>query len=174
MTRVIFVLIFTLVATIGTTTVQAFEAGSSDLLWPNMNKWVCNIDSELQRRDEGKTYVRVSELISEAETIVNTRDMLQRNDDDTCRSYLPQNLHQGLKRILNHQGISENFALDLTTKAASEIADAGMGGGVMVCETQILTEDELSAQYSSYYYLKFGTVRAGKHLIVRLRTNWGK
>lgn len=151
---------------------QACQSDTSGEIFGALQKWVCELDTVLIRKDQFKDYVRQLHLVTNKEAIKVTRVLIAANDDEVCRIYPAADAVLILKRILGHQGVADTFAGVLSQSAAVEIAAAGSGRSVTNCESQTLFIDGVEKSYTNYYYIKFGSARQGKHLIIKVVTSW--
>lgn len=139
--------------------------------WPDLSAWTCEVGATLDERDENTDFTRDITLITSQEEIRSIRQSVARLDDEVCRKYPVADYQQPLIRIQTHQGLQERDFGERRSFAAAEIWNTGTQGPLLACEAQILNDDP-ARRYIQYYYLKFGPVREGKHLIVRVESSW--
>lgn len=140
--------------------------------WPDLSRLVCEIETELAHRDADSNLKRRVDLITDGKEIKNIRNAVDELDDDVCRKYREGDFAIPLSRILKHQGLPDAFAKERQQYAAAEIWNESDQGPLTACETQLLKDGGWGPEYQQYYYLKYGSVRERKHLVIRITSIW--
>jgi len=136
----------------------------------NLGHWVCELGSEMALRDAGADYTRQAELFSAAAQIKAVRAGLI--GGETCRSFNQTNLTVAFHRILQHQSLQRSLFPQISESAASEILNESARGKVDVCESQLLSSENLDHTYENLYYFKYGPARESKHFLIRITNRW--
>jgi hypothetical protein len=140
--------------------------------WPDLSAWVCDIGASLAERDANSDLTRDITLITDREAIRAIRQSVAGLDDEVCRRFPVADYEQPLIRVQTHQGLQARDFAERRSFAAAEIWNTGAQGPMVACEAQILQAGDTTRIYIQYYYLKFGPVREGKHLIFRVVSGW--
>jgi hypothetical protein len=137
-----------------------------------LDLWVCNLSTEMMKRDAEADYQRDAELITSTPEIKKIRANLSNIDDGTCRNFNQTNLVTAFQRILQHQSLPRSLMKQRSEFAAAKILNESNSGKVDVCESQALETRDRDHTYQNLYYFKFGPMREQKHFLIRVTTKW--
>ena len=137
-----------------------------------LNFWVCDLGSEMTKRDREADYTREAKLLNSTPEIKKIRAALSIFDNETCRNFNQSSLVTAFQRILQHQSIPRSIMKQRSESAAAVILSESTSDKVEVCESQHLETKGQDHTYQNLYYFKFGPVREHKHFLIRVTTKW--
>lgn len=158
-------------AIITTNTALAFSCPRLDE-GTEIDFWVCDLNTEMTKRDRDADYTRNAELITSTSEIKEIRAALSVIDDETCRNFNQTSFVTAFQRILQHQSLPRSLMKERTVSASAKILSESSSGKVDVCESQTLETKDRDHTYQNLYYFKYGAVREQKHFFIRVTTNW--
>src|SRR5690606_25294025 len=96
----------------------AFSCPAQDM-GNELDLWVCDLNTEMLKRDKEADYTRAAELITSTPEIKKIRAALSIFDDETCRNFNQTSLVAAFQRILQHQSLPRSLMKQKTEFAAA-------------------------------------------------------